>query len=251
MNGQVKPYVPPVTLTLKILIGLNVGIWLLGQVILEGYIGVPFTRYFALYPGKVLIEGHVWQLVTYMFLHTMAVSHILFNMLMLWFIGSELEQRWGPKFFLFYYFSTGIGAAVIYCVGVGIHASISGFNQGLVVPVLGASGAIFGLLLAYGILFGERIIHFMMIFPMKAKVFVLVLGAVEAVSILSSGVAGGDVANLAHLGGLLSGFLTLNGYTVWQRYLWSRKAKKRGRNLRLIVNNEPKDQKKEGPKYWH
>lgn len=246
--------VPPLSRTLKILIGFTMGVWLVFQIILEGYAGIRFTHFFALFPGKVLIEGHLWQLFTYMFLHSYQnVTHIIFNMLMLWFIGGELEQRWGTRFFLTYYALTGIGAAVIYCLVTGVYASFTGAQTALVIPVLGSSGAIFGLLLAYGILFGERIIHFMMIFPMKAKVFVLILGGIEVISLLAAGVVGGEVANLAHLGGLLSGYLTMTGYAVYQRYQWNRKGKARGgRSLRLIVNNDPKrDENKKGPRYWN
>lgn len=251
MNAPRSLYVPPLSMTLKILIGLNVFIWLVIQILAEGYGGVHFTRYFALFPGKVLLEGAVWQLFSYMFLHSLSVSHVVFNMLMLWFIGSELEQRWGSRFFLAFYFMTGVGAAIIYCAGIGAYASATGNHQGLVIPVVGASGAIFGLLLAYGILFGERIIHFMMIFPMKAKIFVMILGGIEAISLVSTGVAGGDVANLAHLGGLVSGYFALIASNRFQRYWWNRKAKKRGRNLRLVVNNPEKDDSKQGPKYWN
>lgn len=252
MNSGMRPYVPTFSKNMKILIGLNVFIWLVLQVIMEGYGDIPFTKFFALYPGKVLLDGHIWQLASYMWLHSLNITHIVFNLLMLWFIGSELEQRWGPKFFMFYYMATGIGAGIIYCTCIGIYATLTGAQTGLVIPVVGSSGAVFGLLLAYGILFGERVIHFMMLFPMKAKYFVMILGGIEAVSILSSGVAGGDVANLAHLGGLASGYLTMTGYSIFQRYQWNRKAKKRGRNLRLIVNNDPsKDDPKQGPRYWN
>jgi membrane associated rhomboid family serine protease len=113
---------------------------------------------------------------------------------------------------------------------------------------MGASGAIFGLLLAYGILFGERIIHVMMVFPMKAKYMVMILGAVEVASLLTADVNGGDVAYLAHLGGLISGYLALLGWTKYQRLQWSQKAKKKHGNLRLVVDNE-KEQK--APKYWN
>lgn len=250
--NSIRPYVPRFSKTLKFLIGAHVLIWVVFQLILEGYVGIQFTKYFALYPGKVLIDGYAWQLVTYIFLHSFSITHIVFNLLMLWFVGSELEDRWGRRFFLFYYFACGIGAAIIYCVGVGIYAYATGSQHGLVVPVVGSSGAVFGLLLAYGILFGERIIHFMMLFPMKAKVFVLILGGIEVLSLLSSGVAGGETANLAHLGGLVAGYFTMTAYAVWQRQIWNRKAKKRGRNLRLIVNNEPpKDDQKQGPRYWN
>jgi membrane associated rhomboid family serine protease len=142
--NQMRLAIPPFSTTLKVLIGINLGVWIIAQMILERYADVPFTKFFALYPGKVLLDGSVWQLVTYMFLHSMSVMHIVFNMLMLWMIGSELETRWGRKFFLAFYFGTGFGAAVIYCAGVGIYAAMTGNHQGLVIPVIGASGAIFG-----------------------------------------------------------------------------------------------------------
>lgn len=249
--NQMRAYVPPFSKTLKILIGLNLGVWILAQMMLERFAGIPFTKYFALYPGKVLLDGYVWQLVTYMFLHSISVTHIVFNMLMLWMIGAELEMRWGRRFFLGFYLGTGFGAAIIYCVGTAIYAAVTGNHQGLVIPVIGASGAIFGLLLAYGILFGERVMHFMMLFPIKAKYFVMILGAIEVVSLLNSGVAGGEVANLAHLGGLIAGYGILIGWTLWQRRGWNQKKKTKSRNLRLVVNNKPDDSDKNGPKYWN
>lgn len=239
----------PFTTTMKVLIGLNLGIWLLGQVILGSYFEIRISDYLALFPGKVLLDGAVWQLGTYMFLHTLQVSHVVLNMLMLWFMGAELEQTWGRRFFLTYYFATGIGAAVLYTLAVWLHAAMTGSSQNLVIPVVGASGAIFGLMLAYGILFGERTIHFMMLFPMKAKYFVMILAAIEIVSLLTNGVGGGEVANLAHLGGLVSGYLTLTTATFLKRRQNSRKTKKKGPQLRLVVDNDKK--KPKDPQYWH
>lgn len=250
--NQTRMYVPPFSTTLKVLIGLNLGMWLIGQVLLEQYMGVPISRHLALFPGKVLFEGYVWELVTYMFLHsTSSIMHIVFNLLMLWMIGSELEQRWGRRFFIGYYLGTGFGAAIIYTMGTGIYSWATGTQHTLVVPVVGASGAIFGLLLAYGILFGERVMHFMMLFPMKAKHFVMILGAIEVISLLTAGVGGGDVANLAHLGGLVAGYGILITWTMWSRRGWNQK-KSKTRNLRLVVNNKPDDDStKNGPKYWN
>jgi membrane associated rhomboid family serine protease len=231
---------------------ITTGIWVIFQLIGEGYFNLPVMRYFALFPGKVIEGFFVWQVFTYMFLHTLSVTHILFNMLSLWFIGSELEVRWGRRFFLFYYISSGVGAALFYCFGVAIYTAITGNQTPLRIPVIGASGAIFGLLLAYGLLFGERTLSFMMLFPMKAKVFVLILAGVEVVTLLGSGVTGGEVANLAHLGGFVAGWLTLMGYTRWQRFQWGRKTKKKPRNLRLVVDNEDSGPKTgDGPKYWN
>ncbi len=241
----------PFTKTMKILIGINLAVWFVGQVLLEGYAGVHVTRWFALFPGKILFDGMIWQVFTYMFLHSLQVSHILLNMLMLWFMGAELESRWGSRFFTFYYLMSGTGAGIIYTLGVWIYSLATGSTHTLVIPVVGASGAIFGLMLAYGILFGERTIHFMMLFPMKAKYFVMILGAVEVMTILTGGVGGGEVANLAHLGGFLAGYLTLLGSTWWQKRARSKKVTKRSSpNLRLVVDNE-KNKDNKNPRYWN
>ena len=239
---------PPVTPAIKWLLIANAVIWVGLQTIGEGYFGLPIGKYFALYPGRVIESFYIWQLVSYMFLHTTSLSHILLNMLSLWFIGGELEQRWGSKFFLFYYFASGIGAALFYCFGIALYTAMTGNQLGLYVPVMGASGSIFGLLLAFGMLFGERTLNFWMIFPMKAKVFVMILAGIEVVSLLNSGISGGEVANLAHLGGFVAGYLTLLGYTRMQQ----QGKKTKARNLRLVVDNENKPPKAGGgPKYWN
>lgn len=245
----------PLTKAVKILLIANVGIWFFGQLLLEGYLGFSLQKYFALIPGRVLFDGMIWQVVTYMFLHSLSVSHILFNMLMLWFIGSELEQKWGTRFFTGFYLGSGVGAAVIYCLCLWIYNLATGAHAGYVIPVVGASGAIFGLLVAYGIIFGERVIHFMMVFPMKAKIFVLLLGLIEVLTMISSNVSGqsDQVANLAHLGGIASGFAIIKGWNGYLRVQWNRKAKKKNRNLRLVINNEDGEDKKDSrnPKFWN
>lgn len=242
----------PFSRTMKILIGLNVFVWLFGQVLLENSFGVAITRYLALFPGSVVLNGTIWQLVTYMFLHSTQVTHLVLNMLMLWFMGAELEQKWGSKFFVIYYFSSGIGAAVIYVLSVWLYASITGSTQGLLIPVVGASGAIFGLMLAYGILFGERVVHFMMLFPMKAKYFVILLGAIEFMSMISNGIAGGEVANLAHLGGIAAGYISLYTAARWKQGAQKRqKDKKRKTGLRLVVDNEKEPSDPKNPRYWN
>jgi len=126
-----------------------------------------------------------------------------------------------------------------------IYYFISGNALPLQAPVVGASGAVFGLMLAFGMIFGERTIFFMMIFPMKAKYFVMLLGAIELVSLLSSGF-GSNVANLAHLGGIVAGFLFLIFYTKWQGRRVRKRTKRHGRSLKLVVDNERKN-----PRYWN
>ena len=243
----------PVTPVVRWLIGISVGCWLILQVIVEGYVlgSRDITWTMGLVPHNLLSKFYVWELFTYMFLHSQNVFHIVFNMLLLWWLGSELEQRWGSRFFLLYYLVSGVGAGIIYGAVVLIHGVIAGPSAVWTTPVVGASGAIFGLMLAYGIIFGERIVYFMMVFPMRAKWFVTILGAVEVVTLLNNGIGGGDVANLAHLGGLASGFLFLQVYTRFQQRRWRKQTDRRGRGLKLVVNNDKKDEKGGGPKYWN
>jgi membrane associated rhomboid family serine protease len=241
----------PLTPVVKWLIITNVAIWFVLQVIVEGFFKVPITGYLSLVPARVIFEFHIWELFTYMFLHSMQVTHILFNMLMLWFFGSELEQRWGSKYFLFYYLFTGVGAGILYCVGMGAYGAATGSQIGVMIPVIGASGAIFGLMLAQGILFGERIVLFFMLFPMKTKYFVAIMGVVQIASMMTSGVSGGEVAYLAHVGGLASGYLALLLLSRWKNYESFKKSKKKGRNLRLVVDNENPKKSDNGPRYWN
>jgi membrane associated rhomboid family serine protease len=142
-----------------------------------------------------------WQLVTYGFMHdTRSLMHILFNMLMLWMFGRDLERMMGVRRFLIYY--------MVCVVGAGIVQLLVGVMQGWGVPTVGASGGVFGILLAYGMAFPNR--RIMLMFPpipMKAKYFVIMLGLFE-LSIGFSGVNNG-VANFAHLGGMLFGFLLI------------------------------------------
>jgi membrane associated rhomboid family serine protease len=242
----------PFPLTIKVLMAIQLGIWLLGQLLLEGMLGVTFTPYFALLPGRVIFDGHIWQIFTYMFLHSLEFFHIFFNLLMLWFLGGELEQLWGRRNFLIYYFASGSGAALVYLFGTWFYAWVSGDVRNLIYPVVGSSGAIFGLMLAYGILFGERTMYLMFMFPLKAKYLVMILGGIEALSLLSSHVSGsgGKVAHLAHLGGLISGGLILWGTAMVRRFQHKRGEKKPQRShLKIIVNNESDSQ---GTKrYWH
>lgn len=249
-RGGVTFQTAPMTPAVKWLLIINVAVWFVIQVIVEGFLRIPFTSIFGLYPGKVLFDFNIWQIFSYMFLHSMQVTHILFNMLMLWFFGAELEQRWGTKFFLIYYFVSGVGAAILYCLGVWGWALATGSQTGLIVPVIGASGAIFGLLLAQGILFGERIVYFFMLFPMKTRYFVALMGLVQLASMMTSSVSGGEVAYLAHLGGLVSGYLCLKAKGWKDRNDQRRRTKSKGRNLRLVVDNE-KSSSDKPPKYWN
>lgn len=245
-----QPTVAPFTKTVKALVIANVSVWVVGVLIMQGlFFKAPILfQTLGLVPDRFLYSFWFWQPLTYMFLHSSSVFHILFNMLILWWFGSELELKWGSRFFLSYYLVAGVGAGLIYLVCIFIYFLITANPLPLMSPVVGASGAAYGLLLAYGILFGERVIYFMMMFPMKAKYFVLIIGLVELVTLLDSGFSSG-VANLAHLGGIISGFLALKYWTDWRLRSARKSAAQRSRKLKLVVDNE-KDNKS-GPRYWN
>ncbi len=245
----------PISPWVKRLIIVNVGIWFFLQLILERLVfsEAYITQFLSFTPKYFLENFFVWQPVTYMFLHSVNIFHVLLNMVSLWFFGSELEYRWGAKSFLSYYFICGVGAAAIYFVTVVAWGLIQG-EEPLVyrIPVLGASGAVFGILLAYGILFGDRVIYLMGVFPMKAKIFILVIAGIEVVTLVSDGMGGSGVANMAHIGGLVTGYIYLVGWTRFQQKRWRGAKKSRTRrNLRLVVNNDKKEDDSEGPKYWN
>lgn len=161
-----------------------------------------------------------YQFLTHMFMHGSFV-HILFNMYTLFFFGSVLENVWGGKKFLLYYLVTGIGAAILHSLVLHLQAtglenaitagSYQAYEQLRILyntPTVGASGAIYGLLLAYGMLFPNNIIG--LVFPpvaLKAKYFVIIFGAIE----LLLGLTGRDsgVAHFAHLGGMIFGFFLI------------------------------------------
>jgi membrane associated rhomboid family serine protease len=166
--------------------------------------GFPLMESFALWPpASGLSEGPgfaPWQLVTYSFLHG-SFSHILFNMFGLYMFGSEVEKLFGSRFFLRYYIASVIAAGVS-------HMVITGFMGGPPVPIVGASGGVYGLLLAFGVYFPQRVVVLLIPpVPMKARTFVFVFAALE----LFFGVTGtaSGVAHFAHLGGMLGGWLMI------------------------------------------
>lgn len=250
MNAQFQMAVP-LTPMVKRLVIANCVIWIGAVLILQGLIlgDDRVFEWFALVPHKVLTQFWVWQFFSYMFLHSTGVFHILFNMLSLWWFGSELETRWGGRFFLLYYVVCGVGAGLIYLMGTLVYYLITGKVASVMAPLVGASGAVYGLLLAYGLLFGERMIFFMMLFPMKAKYFTMIIGLVEMVTLLDSGM-GSSVANLAHLGGIIVGFFFLSFITWWRTRRSTPSSSRRGRRLKLVVNND-RNFPQDGPKYWN
>jgi membrane associated rhomboid family serine protease len=232
----------------KKLIIINLVIWVVLIMIVQNFfMNQPLINlWFGLQPYSFFYSFFLWQPVTYMFLHAMNPFHIVFNLLTLWWLGGELERLWGKRFFLFYYLACGIGAALIFAFGVNIYSAFTGNEQILRQPVVGASGAVFGLLLAYGMIYGERTMLFLLIFPMKARYFVMILAGIELMNLLGDGFGGG-VAYLCHLGGLLVGYLILKFLPKIKEYLIRRRTETHGRRLKLVVDNDSTKR----PKYWN
>ena len=209
MRRPSSPYVStfsfgpgPVSTALKALIGANVAMFVL-TIFVQSL--VPRL---GLVPALVMRDFWVWQLVTYMFLHG-GFFHIFFNMFALWIFGAELERIWGTRYFLKFYFVTGVGAGVLTVLFSLLPFDFAQQLQRSI--IIGASGAIYGLLLAYALYFPNRPIYMYFLFLIPAKVFVAIMGAIALLS--SLGEAGG-VANATHLGGLLVAFLFLKGARV-------------------------------------
>jgi membrane associated rhomboid family serine protease len=230
---------PPLTRMVKRLIIVTSAVFLLTYIPLQifgpDYFAYPFA-WFALRPDDVTHRFYLWELATYLFLHG-GWFHIIFNMFALWMFGSDLETLWGGRRFLFYYFLTGIGAGIL-------DATLSAlFPTPIPTATIGCSGAVYGLLLAYGMIFPDRPIYLYMIIPIKAKWFVAIMGAIEFVSSFST--PGSGVSHVAHLGGMLFGFLYLRGGSLpfrWQlRFHEWRRARLRRKFEGYMRDQERKD----------
>ncbi len=194
-------FFPPV---IKYLLISNLAIFVLQHFIMPSIKidGVPlsvlFMKYFALNPiESKLFPFYPWQLVTYIFMHG-SFMHIFFNMFALWMFGMELENQWGSKKFAFYYFMCGIVAGLANLFIAPLFTSLS-------LPTVGASGSVYGILVAFGMLFPNRPIFMYFLLPIKAKYFVIIYMVLEFLSVGSNT----GIAHVAHLGGGLIGFIYL------------------------------------------
>jgi membrane associated rhomboid family serine protease len=197
-------YVPGFPKGVKWLLISNIAVFLLGffaqLVRLDRPLGL-----FALIPVQVVKDFFVWQLATYLFLHG-GFGHIIWNMLALWMFGADLERVWGTRRFIQFYFFCGIGAGV--CVVVANYLLPWG-NP--LIPTIGSSGAIFGILLAYAMMYPDRTILWGFLIPIQVKYFVMIIGAI---AFLSSFQVNNGVSEFAHLGGLLFGYIFMKSPRV-------------------------------------
>ncbi len=217
LGGRITPGI-------KILIIINVSVFAL-QVLAQLMGGQgEMVDIFGLTPAHVVGGPYVWQLVTYMFLHsTNWISHLLLNMLMLWMFGTDLERLWGTRAFLKYYFVCGIGAGILTCFTF-FHST-----------TIGASGGVFGVMLAYGLTFPNRQILLWFIFPMRAIMFVFLCIGIELLAL--RGLQDG-VAHFAHLGGMLFGYLYLKRAWQVRRFVGEIRWRLRRRRFRVMDRDD-------------
>ncbi|MFC1504588.1 rhomboid family intramembrane serine protease [Spirochaetota bacterium] len=187
----------------KILLFANIILFLLQNLV------PSLTNYFALSFRGVFLKFQIWQIGTYMFLHG-SFLHIFFNMFVLLMVGRELESYWGKNEFLKYFFFCGIGAGVsIFLLDLFFYLNAMYFHffQGVraFYPTVGASGAILGLLLAYGLFFPDRQVLVFFIIPMRMKYFLILIGVISLFFILFGG--GGNISHVGHFGGIISGII--------------------------------------------
>ena len=211
------------------------GLFFLGMISIERTFGIDITQWLGLFfPGSEKFIPS--QLVTHMFMHG-SFGHILSNMIMLWFLGSAMENYWGSQRFLIYYILTGLGASflqiganaweyyhVLNDVGISSFSEVTNntinrlYSEGYVsqaeqlyrmkyVPMVGASGAVFGVLLAFGMTFPNQYIYLNFFFPIKAKYFVIGYGLLELYNSMSTSHSG--IAHFAHLGGMIFGYFLI------------------------------------------
>jgi membrane associated rhomboid family serine protease len=189
----------PLTPAVKALVYSNIAVFVVMLVV------PSLITWIGLIPELVLTRAYIWQLVTYQFVHTQPF-HLLLNMLTVWMFGVDLERRWGTVAFTKYYLIVGTTAGVATVLVSMLPMAWAQMSYSAV--TIGASGAGYGLLMAWGIVFPHRTVHLLGIFPLTARVFVLIIGAISLSQAISSGGNSG-IAHVAHLGGLVAGWLYL------------------------------------------
>ena len=180
---------------IKVLITVNFLIYVL-QTISGPNVASDLWRLFGLVPKQIWSDLMLWQPFTYLFFHDSNPWHVLMNMFVLWMFGTELERLWGREGFVKYYFITGVGSGIITgCI-----------SPNSLIPLIGASGAVFGIILAYGITFPNRTIYLWGIVPIRSIVFVIFIGVLSLFSTINST---SNVSHVTHLAGMIIGYTFL------------------------------------------
>ena len=222
--------IPP-TLTIpsgvKLLLIINIIVFILAE--LSGQRSTFFLS-FGLVPNMVLSQYKIWQIFTYSFIHG-GFFHIFFNMFVLWMFGKDLENQWGTKDFLIYYFVCGMGAGFI--------TILFGINS--IIPIVGASGAIYGLLVAYGFTYPNRLVYLYGLFPLKVKHMVLGLGVIAFFASMSASQS--NISHITHISGMIIGLIMMYFNLSWSGLkMWYFKFRLKKISQQSTINNDKEKQ---------
>ena len=217
---------------IKLLVSVNFVIFILQSISASENLFFPL---FGLVPKLVWSELMLWQPLTYMFLHG-GVWHVLINMFVLWMFGSELERLWGKNKFIKFYFFTGIGAGIVTML----------FSYNSIIPIVGASGAVYGILLAYGFIYPNRKIYLYGIIPIKSIWFVIAVGLLAFISSINNN---SNISHLTHLSGMVVAYFILKNpfhfksiwFSIQKKFIENtlkkeRKEKSRRKKIEIDLN---------------
>lgn len=243
MQGQMQ--VPTLTKANKFIIGAYIGMFILSSILASSGKG-SLISVLGLSSGGIQ-SGMIFQYLTFPFVDA-GFTAVLFNALLIWFIGSELEVKWGTSFYLKYILASVVGAGLFYTIAFGFLASPT-------LPIYGMTGTNLALILAYALVYSERTMVFMFIFPMKAKYFCMILGAIELFMGFFSSYSH---AAWTHLAAMAGAFIYLKVKSLQARGVTlsaikaERHRKKMKGKLSLVKNEEVKPEKPDpdNPKYW-
>ncbi|MEX0798879.1 MAG: rhomboid family intramembrane serine protease [Bacteriovoracaceae bacterium] len=242
---QAQMYVPPLSKINKYIIIAHVGLFIFNSILkasagsnLVSFLGLSFNG---------LSQGLVYQLFTFPFIEVSFIS-VLFNSMLVWFIGGDLETRWGSYFYAKFLAISAFSAGIVY-LAVTVFAGPS-FQF---IPLQGLGGVVFALLVAYGIIFADRYLTFMLLFPMKAKYFCMILGGIELYMGLFSP---HGKASWAHLSAAVAGFIYLKLKSMRARgqnlgdFMKKARKNRQKRNLKIVRDEDRQSSDPEDPKYW-
>ncbi|MDB9786694.1 rhomboid family intramembrane serine protease [Bacteriovoracaceae bacterium] len=249
--GQYQTYVPPLSPINKIIL-IVTGVSLLIQAFCEGFLKIPLSMYVGL-SGEGILSGYVYQIALYPLVHSGLLSY-LFSALIIWFIGSDLERDLGQKNYIAFLCATVFGASLIYLAVIFLF-----FGDSVLFarpPLVGISGLCFSLLIVYGQTHGDRILNFMLIFPMKAKYFCWLLIGIE---LYMGFFSNHSKSSWGHLGGMGCAYLyfkyrhrvKLNFGGGSRNGPKSKRTGKKKNHLRLVDSDDDDDKSQGGSKYLH
>jgi len=220
---------PGLTRGVKSILIATIAAWLLQLV---PWIGDRITFFGALVPNLAIAHGQIWRLATYLFLHAQSPFHILFNMLALWMFGVEIEELWGTKRFVIFYFIAGVGSGLF---------SVLQWNA----FIIGASGAVLALLTVYAFYFPGRTILMFFVFPLPVRFAVVIIGIM---SLMGASSGAGGIAYLTHLGGIAVALLYIKYYDSVIH--WMEKSSLPKEKKPTILQFRARNEEKEKPRYF-